>query len=147
MPCGLIPFQVTYQEGTAVIMELPEVQIITDTSQMKHCLMTKWPHYWTEVEVGTYTFSELVQSCTHCTATFCSRSHCKLFLIFRQLHEPVFCALCDHSQTTMIMINNAIIWRYHSPALCGRGSHHNDNWKSVLLQLLLEQTWLAGTLG
>ena len=36
-------FQVMYVEGTAVIMEMPELQIITDSSSIKMCLLTKWP--------------------------------------------------------------------------------------------------------
>ena len=36
-------FQVRYIEGTAELLDLPELQIITDTSPIKTCLMTKWP--------------------------------------------------------------------------------------------------------
>lgn len=35
--------KVKYQEGSAVLLEQPEVQLITDTSPIKTCLMTKWP--------------------------------------------------------------------------------------------------------
>jgi len=35
--------KVKYHEGSAVLLEQPEVQIITDTSTIKTCLMTKWP--------------------------------------------------------------------------------------------------------
>ncbi|KAI0239737.1 Ubiquitin carboxyl-terminal hydrolase MINDY-3 [Lamellibrachia satsuma] len=35
--------KVMYVEGTAVIMEMPELQIITDSSPVKMCLLTKWP--------------------------------------------------------------------------------------------------------
>lgn len=32
-----------YAQAQAYIMDLPELQIITDVSQIKSCLMTKWP--------------------------------------------------------------------------------------------------------
>jgi len=35
--------RVKYHEGSAILLDQPEVQIITDTSTIKTCLMTKWP--------------------------------------------------------------------------------------------------------
>jgi len=46
--------RVTYYEATATLLEQPEVQIITDTSPIKHCLNTKWPTLelqWKDVHI------------------------------------------------------------------------------------------------
>jgi len=38
-----VAVQVTYAEGTCKVPELPELQMISDFSPIKTCLMTKWP--------------------------------------------------------------------------------------------------------
>jgi len=40
---GALTVQVSYAEGSCKVPELPELQMISDFSPIKTCLMTKWP--------------------------------------------------------------------------------------------------------